>query len=75
MIMPAPGTRARKLYDIRQSIEADRQAFGMSKAVRDDMIARLWSTGTMDTLDIAMACRCRQCTVERVLHRQRESCR
>ena len=75
MIMPTPGTRARRLYDIRRSIEADRNAFGMSKAVRDDMIAKLWATGIMDTLDIALACGCRQCTVERVLHRQREACR
>jgi len=58
---------------IRRSIQRDIELLSMTPAVRDDMIARLWATGTMDTVDIAMACGCREFTVQRVLTKQREA--
>ncbi len=57
----------------RRSIQRDIDLLTMTPAIRDDMIARLWATRTMDTLDIAMACGCREATVQRILTRQREA--
>lgn len=72
-MIPAVGTPEHQRFRIAQRLRQDPDAFGMTPAVRDDMIARLWSTGIMDTVDIAMACRCRESTVQRTLHRQREA--
>jgi hypothetical protein len=71
-LVPAVGTQAYHRFRVHQAVLKGKNPFGMTKAVRDDMIERLWATGVMDSVDIADSCCCRESTVVKVLNRLRE---